>query len=170
MPFFDLIPDPLTLSPAHLPKSFFHCSFCPVGSATFATSSAFFDALARDHHVFAAACELPHISQLFLQLLLSLIQLPLALILSMHLHLSFIKPAFFTSFLELHRRCPSFFLEPLDPFTRLPQSSVSLAQWALCAQTVSLHSPDEHESEQLRPAFVETACLYLPCNTDGMFV
>ena len=81
----------------------------------------------------------------------------------------FCECAFFTSVFKLHRRCPSFFLEPLVS-SRNSRSSVSFAQGALCASTLSSHSPDEDDSELLRPALVETASLYLPCNTNGMCV
>ena len=177
--FCNFVSDPLHFSVAFpgvlLASLLFSCRLCNFWDL----SSASFGAPAREHAAFcsisrSSCChfsfllhqrlfhigEFFEVSQLFLQLFLSLTQLFLDVNFFIHFHFPvFFKPAFFTCWLALNPLLLLCILEPLKLSTNLclrdPGTFDSLLH--LMKRILPGHPP----------AFAETACLYFPCIPRG---
>ena len=82
----------------------------------------------------------------------------------------FCERAFCTSVFKLHRRCPSFFLEPLVFFTQLPKFCLFCGVGLVRQHFVfTLAGWRRGRTTPTRLGSKQPACT-LPCNTNGMFV
>ena len=77
----------------------------------------------------------------------------------------------FTNWYAVHQLFSPYTFIPLNCFTQLAQFCLLRPQCLIYANSLPSPSPDGGEDpDQPRPLMVDTACMCLPCNTDGMFV